>query len=415
MNPDLILQNLLLWSLQTAILSASALLIRWLAALRAPRAKLTYWQIALAAGLLLPVIRPWKQDFSSANIEIRSVISASPGAASANMLHFSGPLIALLLIAAGVIARLTWLGFGTWRLSRYRRTSQPLEPAPTPAPANRAELRVSPDISGPATFGFFKPVVLLPPGFTTLQATVREAILRHELMHVQRRDWLYTLAEELICALFWFHPAIWWLVSEIRLAREEVVDFEVIAATGRREQYIDALIAVAAAPPAPILSLAPPFLRTNRMKQRIVAILKEVPVSKTKRIFTLAAGVSMLSLSAWIVASALPLHAAPPAQSAPERRPIRVGGAVQQSNLVSQVTPAYPPEAKAARIQGTVRLEATISEEGTVANLVVLSGPDELIESALTAVRQWVYRPTLLNGEPVTVITTIDINYTLQN
>jgi protein TonB len=60
-------------------------------------------------------------------------------------------------------------------------------------------------------------------------------------------------------------------------------------------------------------------------------------------------------------------------------------------------------------------LEATISEEGTVVNLVVLSGPDELVESALAAVRQWVYRPTLLNGEPIAVITTIDINYTLQN
>jgi len=308
-----------------------------------------------------------------------------------------------------VIARLTWLAFSTWRLRRYRRNSQLLELAAG------AELRICADISGPATFGFFKPVVLLPSGFAALEPSVREAILRHELRHVQRRDWLYTLAEEFICAFFWFHPAIWWLVSEIRLSREEVVDFEVIAVTGQREQYIDALLAVAGAPPAPILSLAPPFLRSNRLKQRIVAILKEVPVSKTKRIVTLAAGFSMLSLSAWIVASALPLHAAPQPQSAQERRPIRVGGNVQQSNLVSQVKPAYPPEAKAARIQGTVHLEATISEEGTVVNLVVLSGPDELIESALAAVRQWVYRPTLLNGEPIAVITTIDINYTLQN
>jgi TonB family protein len=406
---DLVLQDLLLWSLQLAVLSAAALLIRWIAALRAPLAKLTYWQAALAAGLLLPVIRPWKQDFSSASIEIRSVISDARAAASANTIHFSLPLIAILLLAAGVIARITWLAFGTWRLSRYRRTSPLLELS------DGAELRICADISGPATFGFFKPVVLLPCGFIALVPSVREAVLRHELLHVRRKDWLFTLAEELICAVFWFHPAIWWLVSEIRLSREELVDFEVIAATGQREQYIDALIAVAGTPPAPILSLAPPFLRTNRLKQRIVAILKEVPVSKTKQIFTLAAGFSMLSLSAWIVASALPLHAAPQAQAAPERRPIRVGGNVQQMNLVSQAKPTYPPEAKAARIQGTVSLEATISEEGTIANLVVLSGPDELIESALAAVRQWVYRPTLLNGEPVAVITTIDINYTLQN
>jgi protein TonB len=94
-------------------------------------------------------------------------------------------------------------------------------------------------------------------------------------------------------------------------------------------------------------------------------------------------------------------------------RPIRVGGNVEQANLVSQVKPEYPAEAKQNRIQGTVSLEATIDKTGHVANLSVLSGPTELVLSAVTAVQQWVYRPTLLNGEPVTVITTIDVNYTL--
>jgi protein TonB len=96
-----------------------------------------------------------------------------------------------------------------------------------------------------------------------------------------------------------------------------------------------------------------------------------------------------------------------------EDKIIRVGGNVAQANRVSAVTPVYPAEAKQSRIQGTVKLEITIDKEGHVANMSVVSGPAELVRSAIDAVRQWVYKPTLLNGEPVSVLTTVDINYTL--
>jgi periplasmic protein TonB len=94
-------------------------------------------------------------------------------------------------------------------------------------------------------------------------------------------------------------------------------------------------------------------------------------------------------------------------------KPIRVGGNVAQANRISSVAPVYPPEAKQKGIQGTVRLDVTIDNEGHVSQLTATSGPAELIQSAIDAVRQWVYRPTLLNGEPVTVLTTVDVNYTL--
>jgi TonB family protein len=93
--------------------------------------------------------------------------------------------------------------------------------------------------------------------------------------------------------------------------------------------------------------------------------------------------------------------------------PIRVGGNVQQANLLSSVKPVYPPQAKANRIQGMVKLEIGIDKEGHVSQITVTSGPSELIQSAVDAVQQWVYKPTLLNGEPVVVLTTVDVNYTL--
>ena len=104
----------------------------------------------------------------------------------------------------------------------------------------------------------------------------------------------------------------------------------------------------------------------------------------------------------------------PPPPPPPPAAPIRVGGQVQSAKLVNQPRPAYPPLARQARIQGTVRLEAVISKDGAIQNLEVVSGHPLLIQSALAAVQQWRYQPTLLNGSPVEVITTIDVNFTLQ-
>ena len=103
----------------------------------------------------------------------------------------------------------------------------------------------------------------------------------------------------------------------------------------------------------------------------------------------------------------------PPPKEAPKR--IRVGGQVQTAKLINKVQPVYPPLAKQARIQGTVRLQAIIAKDGSVVELQVLSGHPLLQQAALDAVRQWRYQPTLLNGEPVEVVTTIDVIFTLSS
>jgi protein TonB len=92
---------------------------------------------------------------------------------------------------------------------------------------------------------------------------------------------------------------------------------------------------------------------------------------------------------------------------------IKVGGNVIQANLIRRITPVYPSLAKSARIQGTVRFTAIIGRDGAIQNLQVVSGHPLLIPAAQAAVKQWMYRPTLLNGEPVEVLTQIDVNFTL--
>jgi protein TonB len=100
-----------------------------------------------------------------------------------------------------------------------------------------------------------------------------------------------------------------------------------------------------------------------------------------------------------------------PKQAIPNR--VRVSAGVQQGNLISQVKPTYPAIAKSARIQGAVVLQAEISKQGTIENLRVISGHPMLVQNALDAVKQWRYKPYLLNGEPVPVETTVTVNFTL--
>jgi TonB family protein len=93
---------------------------------------------------------------------------------------------------------------------------------------------------------------------------------------------------------------------------------------------------------------------------------------------------------------------------------LRIGGIEEQAKLITKVQPVYPASAKAARIQGTVELETEISADGVPQEIRVLASPgDDLTKSALEAVRQWRYNPTLLNGQPVEVITDVIVNYTL--
>lgn len=94
---------------------------------------------------------------------------------------------------------------------------------------------------------------------------------------------------------------------------------------------------------------------------------------------------------------------------------ITVGGGVQSAKMVNTVQPDYPPLAKQARIQGTVRFTALIGPDGTIKNLTLLGGHPLLVQAATLAVKQWVYNPTLLNGEPVEVVTQIDVNFTLDD
>lgn len=113
-----------------------------------------------------------------------------------------------------------------------------------------------------------------------------------------------------------------------------------------------------------------------------------------------------------LIGSSAPPPPPPPKPAAPKR--IRVGGQVEAAKVIFGPQPEYPSIAKMARVQGVVRLAAVISENGTIQDLRLISGPPLLVKAAMDAVSRWRYQPTLLNGDPVQVETEIDVNFTLQ-
>ena len=100
-----------------------------------------------------------------------------------------------------------------------------------------------------------------------------------------------------------------------------------------------------------------------------------------------------------------------PHVATPQR--VRVSQGVTQGLLIRKIQPTYPPLARQARIQGAVLLQAEISKDGTIQNLRLISGHPMLAPSAIEAVKQWKYKPYILNGEPVEVETQITVNFTL--
>lgn len=380
---DAIWNNLLTYTLQLGLLVGVAGWIPAALRLRSPKARLAFFQALLVAGLLLPALRPWRSE----TIAIEPLTPVQPIAISGKPAPQHAPIdpreFVFGVLALGILTRLAMLAVGMVRLRRYRLRSVPL--SGDESWAVEADILVSQEVSGPVTFGFLRPAILLPAPFEHLPAGTREAILSHETAHVRRRDWLFTLAEELIRAGLWFHPAIWWLLGEIQLAREQAVDREALAMTNAREPYVDALLAAAGAALEPDLAPAPLFLRRRHLKQRVVSILKEKHMSKTRTVSTLAASLAFLAAACWYLTGALPLSGEP--QLASDGRGVTVD--LMGSQVMHRAPVGYSPEARENKIEGTVIAQVTLDPNGNVIDAKALSGPDELRKPVLQSVLSW--------------------------
>jgi protein TonB len=169
-------------------------------------------------------------------------------------------------------------------------------------------------------------------------------------------------------------------------------------------------------PPQPIVKIikAPKIINIQKMvaptviPKNIAVVKDEAPVIYTNSSEGVAGGTG--NVLGGLIGSG-PAGPPPPKPVTPSR--IRVGGSVESASLINKVTPQYPPIAKTAHVSGTIVLHAVISKDGSIQELQYVSGPPLLMKAAMDAVKEWRYKPTTLNGEPVEVDTTIDVVFTL--
>jgi beta-lactamase regulating signal transducer with metallopeptidase domain len=323
MSLPLWFSNLVFWSAQVALLVLVAGVLPRFFQIRQPRVLLIYWRALLLISLSLPLLQPWHRPHITGSILISPDIPTNviPPAGPV-VTHWQLPNLQVVaqiigfVILAGIAVRFLLLALGLLKLRQFRQTSSPIA-ASLECPAvltemralvnASAEFRISSHVDSPVTFGFAAPVILLPARFSSIDPRFQSAIACHELLHVRRHDWAHHLSEEILRAAFWFHPAIAWLIARVRLAREQIVDLEVVRLTQARKPYLEALLEFTAGRARFAAIPAPPFLVERQLAERVALMLKEVPMSRTRLIASLTVIVCCLALAAVSVVWAFPL------------------------------------------------------------------------------------------------------------
>ena len=296
----------------------------------------------------------------------------------------------------------------------------------------------SSSIRGPVTIGLARKLLLLP---ATMVAALPQAdfrtVIAHEFAHMRRNDFVKNLIYELFSLPASYHPALWLTRERIMETREVVCDeiaapianplpaasplatSPLVSSIEARNEYARSLLRLASLLVTDMPVRTPHAIGifdANAFERRLMKLTQQPIQIRGPRRFALVAACAALAVATCASALALrmsvnTLSAATDKKQAPNS--VSVSPTEMAGNVLTKVPPKYPEEAKKERIQGTVLLNAVIGTDGAVEELTVTSGPKELQQSSLDAVRQWTYKPYLVNGNPTEVKTTISVIYTL--
>jgi TonB family protein len=286
----------------------------------------------------------------------------------------------------------------------------------------KVELAVSSRISGPVTVGIRQGVLLVPPGLLeSIGESDLDAVFAHEFAHMQRRDFAKNLVYELLSLPMAYHPLLWLTRSRVAESREMVCDAMAAEAVAGRDKYARSLLRLASmlANQTPVRTLhAIGIFDANIFERRVMNLTKTYTEIRGARRFAIAAACGVVGLATCASALALRMEVAAPASAAQAENSARlkVKAGIMAGQKISGVNPVYPPQAKADKVEGPVVLSLTINQEGEPVDVRVKKGVrDDLDQSALTAVRQWRWKPYLLNGNPTAVDTTVTVNYSIEH
>jgi len=411
--------NVLRYSLQIAVIVGVAAVAARLLAIRVAHVRLAYWRVVVVLCLALPVFpRLAPPPSRTVGLPLAARVESSIAAAAGSSARGFAWLPAVLLTGASL--RAVWLGLGLRRLRRLRRSGVAAMLAPDLRAAAQAvaplvEFRCNDEVEQPSTFGFRRPVVVLPRRVLGLPADVQRAVLLHETWHVARRDWGWLVAEQLLQTAFWFHPAMWWAVDQIQLAREQVVDALVVDATGNRRAYMKAIVAFAGV--LPPTAFASPFLRRRHLTRRVEAIAVRDRGTLRRSLAVATVLIAMTGVSALGASRMLPLQRSGSGRSGADDQEYTAGNGVTLPVVVKEVRPQYTPEAMAARIEGNVLMTCVVATNGEPEQIRVTRSLDSklgLDKEAVKALEQWRFKAGTKDGRAVRVRVEIEMTFTLK-
>jgi len=278
----------------------------------------------------------------------------------------------------------------------------------------------------PGIFGIRTPVLIWPAGLSgRLSDAELEAVLAHEACHVDRSDNLGALLAVVVEAVFWFHPAVWWIGSQLVSERERACDEQVIQLGSDRRVYAEGIMKVCGfvlrAPDAFVAGVG-----GSNLSSRIERIFRQPPSALASGI---GRGVAIAAItgiaSAPLVAGALRGPSADGAALArgttqsqqAEQKIYEKSDGIQMPTLEYEVKPRYTPEALQARIQGSIWLSVVVLETGNVGDVTITQSLDQeygLDDEAIRTVKQWRFKPGMKDGKAVAVRVEIEMTFKLK-
>lgn len=378
---DPLLAVVLVYSAQILLVVAAATMADALGRIANPAVRLLFWRGVAAACLALPLFAsfmPATAAVTNVTFTTSPVAAAAVAPVAAATATRSTGSILLWILLAGMLVRLGWLASGMLRLRYLRRHSTLIEPGDHLddlrfAIAPHAELRISPHVAQPATFGHSDPVILLPPSFESMDVDSQRAVVCHELLHISRRDWIWIVGEELARAVFWFHPAVWWLLERTELSREQLIDRLVTTRTASKRAYMSALLSFAGSARAATVATA--FLRPRHLRSRLRQLGKEPTMTGRRLIFT---GIFLAFVTGGTVTAvvrALPLEIPALAQSATGSLEVRLAEREPGPGLTEVAGPGqgerlyvHPPVVTGADV-ASARVATVLTDNGQRLNV----------------------------------------------